>query len=196
MDLDLINNDFYNSYSTSFDKIPFNNTITGLLLKHLPATPQQILEIGSGPGALAVWLTQLGHQVTCIEPAEKAAEIARKKGLNVCVSKLQDFESDQKYDLILAISSLIHLPKNEIPTQISKIAKLLKTNGTVILTFIEGNTEGFEDPTGKGKMRFFTKFAENELTDILSVEFTLLEIEKLEVKSMNQTFFIFTLKKY
>lgn len=65
MNRDLINNEFYNAYADNFDKIPFDETLKPLVLKYLPEAGCDILEIGSGAGALALWLTTLGHQVTC-----------------------------------------------------------------------------------------------------------------------------------
>lgn len=79
MDLDYINQEFYNAYADCFDKIPFEEILTKLVLKYVTKSNCQILEIGSGAGALALWMTILGHNVTCIEPAEKPADIARKK---------------------------------------------------------------------------------------------------------------------
>ena len=160
MDLDYINQEFYNAYADCFDKIPFEEILTKLVLKYVTQSNCQILEIGSGAGALALWMTSLGHNITCIEPAEKPAEIARKKGLKVHTIKLQDFQVEQKFDYVLAISSLIHIPREEIPLQMRKISELLEKEGLAFVSFIEGVGEGYEDPTNKGKMRYFSKFSE------------------------------------
>jgi 2-polyprenyl-3-methyl-5-hydroxy-6-metoxy-1,4-benzoquinol methylase len=191
---DSINNEFYNVYGDHFDKIPFENVLPELISKYVTKSNSKILEIGSGAGALALWMTNLGHDVTCIEPAEKPAEKAREKKLRVHNIKFQDFQVDQKFDYILAISSLIHIPRLEIPFQIKKMSESLEKEGIAFVSFIEGREEGYEDPTNKGKMRFFSKFLEGELTEILSQYFSIVEIHKLEVKKMNQSFFLFVLK--
>jgi len=49
-----LNNEFYNEYAESFDKIPFEDVLTRLILNYLPTTGCNILEIGSGAGALAL----------------------------------------------------------------------------------------------------------------------------------------------
>lgn len=188
--MDSVNREFYNTFYDHFDKIPFEEVLTKLFLKYI-TKPNQILEIGSGTGALALWMTQLGHVVTCIEPAEKAAEIARKRGLKVEICNFQDFHSAQKFDSILAISSLIHIPRAEMESQIKKIAGLL--NGFVFLSFIEGEGEGYEDPTGVGKERFFAKFSEAELTKMLSTYFSIIETHRIESKRMHQTFLLFVM---
>ena len=121
---------------------------------------------------------ELGHHLTCIEPAEKPAGKAREKGLNVFQTRFQDFPVSQKYDVVLAISSLIHIPRSEIPSQMQKMSQLLKGNGIAFVSFIEGDSEGYEDPTGKGKNRFFSKFTQEELNALLSPLFSIIEIQK------------------
>lgn len=195
MKIDLTNNEFYNSYAESFDKIPFEDVLIPLILKHLPTFPCDVLEIGSGAGALALWMSKCGHHVLCIEPAEKAAKKAAEKGVNVSVMRFQDFPVSRKFDSIIAISSLIHISRVEMPLQIQKMSQLLKQDGIAVVSFIEGEGEGYEDPTGKGKNRFFSKFTEEELSDLLSPHFSLIEMHKIEVKKMNQSFFLMVLKR-
>lgn len=108
-DIDQINRDFYNSSGNTFNAIPFGEILPSLLLKY--GTGKEYLEIGSGPGALALWLKQQGYEVTCIEPAENLASVAAKNGLNVYPLTLQEFNTTHRYDCIVAISSLIHIPK-------------------------------------------------------------------------------------
>lgn len=194
MNIDLLNNEFYNEYAESFDKIPFEDILTRLILNYLPTTGCNILEIGSGAGALALWMTELGHNITCIEPAEKPAEKARLKGLNVCKTRLQDYYVNKKFDCIVAISSLIHIPRSEMPLQIQKLSQLIKREGIIFLSFIEGDCEGCEDPTRKGKERFFSKFTQDELNAMLSSHFSFLEVHRIDVKKMNQSFLLTVLK--
>lgn len=194
MNRDLLNKEFYNAYADSFDKIPFSEALIPLILRHLPASSTHLLEIGSGAGALALWMSTLGHQITCIEPAEKPAEKARQKGLNVNLMRFQDFPINGKFDSIIAISSLIHIPKLEMASQIEKIRQLLKPDGKVFVSFIEGDCECYEDPTGTGKNRFFSKFSEAELDVLLSPHFSIIELQKIEVSKMKQTFLLMALK--
>lgn len=195
MTIDKINNEFYNAYADSFDKIPFEDVLIPLILKHLSAPYCDILEIGSGAGALALWISKtLGHNITCIEPAEKPAKKATEKGLSVRQMRFQDFSVNQKFDVIFAISSLIHISRSQMPSQIQKMSQLLKANGLVFVSFIEGDCEGYEDPTGKGKNRFFSKFTLDELNTLLSLHFSVIDIHKIEVKKMNQSFFLMVLK--
>ncbi|MFI5343441.1 MAG: class I SAM-dependent methyltransferase [Chlamydiales bacterium] len=76
-----VNRYFYDHSSDAFDEIPFESILSDLFLKY--GTGQKVLEIGSGPGALALWLKNKGCDITCLEPAKKLAEKAIQRGLNV-----------------------------------------------------------------------------------------------------------------
>lgn len=193
MNIDRMNSEFYNEYSEFFDKIPFEDSLIPLILKYLPS-PGNILEIGAGAGALAAWMIKQGYEVICLEPAEKPAEKARLKGLSVITKRFQDYSTNLTFDGIIAISSLIHIPRSEMPLQIEKLSQLIKRGGTVIVSFIEGDSEGYEDPTGKGKMRFFSKFTQDELDSLLTPYFSIVESQKIEVKKMNQSFYLMVLR--
>lgn len=39
--------------------------------------------------------------------------------------------------------------------QVQKILQLIKPGGIALISFIEGDCEGYEDPAGKGKNLFF-----------------------------------------
>lgn len=183
-----VNNEFYNSSGNSFDKIPFDSTLTNLLLKH--GGGQEVLEIGSGPGALAYWLVEHGYRVTCIEPAEELSKQAQEKGLKVYTTTIQEFETNHQYDNVVAISSLIHVPKADLPLQIQKIFRLLKPQGKFFVSFIEGEGEGFEDPTRIGKLRYFSNWSEMELDNLLSPNFVLLEEHKIYNQKMDRNFLL------
>jgi 2-polyprenyl-3-methyl-5-hydroxy-6-metoxy-1,4-benzoquinol methylase len=196
MNIDILNNEYYNTFTNVFDNIPFEDVLLELFSKNVPKAKSEILEIGSGPGALAVWIESQGHKVTCIEPAEKPAEKARERNLKVFQMRFQDYHADQKFDSVVAISSLIHIPLLEMPRQINRISELLNPEGVAFFSFIEGEGESCEDPTRKGKNRFFSKFTENELDDLLLPYFLFIEKRKIEVKIMNKIFFLFVLKKH
>lgn len=183
-----VNNAFYNESGTSFDKIPFESLLPQLLLKY--ALGKEILEIGSGAGALASWLVEQGYNISCVEPAQELAKQAEEKGLKVYSTTIQQFQTDQQYDNIIAISSLIHVPKVDLPQQIQKIFHLLKPNGVFFVSFIEGENEGFEDPTQIGKLRYFAKWNEKELNDLFTPYFVLVESYKVYNKKMDRTFLL------
>ena len=191
MDIDTINKDFYNSSADSFDKIPFESLLPQMIQKYHQG--KTVLDIGSGPGTLAAWMASKGYEVVCIEPAAKPAAKAKEKGLTVHCVTIEEFEIDQHYDTILAISSLIHVPKEQLPSQIQKIASLLNPNGIFFVSLIIGSGEGLEDPTNLGKMRYFAHWLSHELDTLFSPFFTLLEEHQVQQKKMHR---YFTLRAY
>lgn len=191
--IETVNNDFYNDSGDSFDKIPFETLLPDLFLKYLLG--HTILEIGSGAGALAEWFVERGYQVTCLEPAQQLAMRAEVKGLSVIQTTIQNFSTDQKFDNIVAISSLIHVPKTDLSNQIKKIAGLLNPTGLFVVSFIEGEDEGFEDPTNVGKVRYFAKWTKLELEQLSSPYFTPLENHRIYNKKMDRTFLLMVYRK-
>jgi 2-polyprenyl-3-methyl-5-hydroxy-6-metoxy-1,4-benzoquinol methylase len=131
MNIDLINDEFYNANADRFDKVPFESILIPLILKYFTKPGCNILEIGSGGGSLALWMKNQGHTITCIEPAEKPAKKARAKGLKVYQKRFQDFTISQKFDGLIAISSLIHISRTEMPLQIERMSQLLTTEGKI-----------------------------------------------------------------
>lgn len=191
---DRLNNAYYDAFPDIFDVIPFEDVLLDLFLKYVP-NQSDIVEIGSGAGALALWLKDQGHKVICVEPAEIPAEKARKKNLTVVQTRIQDFHTDQKFNSVVAISSLIHVPLSEMPMVIKKISDLLTPSGIAIFSFIEGEGEQVEDPTEHGKDRFFAKLSESDLQELINPYFMFREMKKIEVPVMKQFFFLMVLQK-
>jgi hypothetical protein len=52
-----------------------------VILRHLPAAPARVLDVGGGPGPYACWLARLGHEVRLIDPVLPAE--AREAGFEV-----------------------------------------------------------------------------------------------------------------
>ncbi len=188
VDINHINASYYNSSGSSFDRIPCSAILTKLLKEY--EIKGNVLEIGSGPGNLALWMEESGCSVTCVEPAGEFAKKAIARGLKVYNVTLQQFEMDRVYDHVIAISSLIHIFKKDLPLQIKKIASGLKSGGTFFVTFIEGDSEALEDPTNKGKLRFFARFKEEEIAALLSPYFELQESYKIHQEKMDCNFFL------
>ena|ERR1700722_1115805 len=189
-DIDAINAEFYQHSGDKFERFPhpFEDLLPKLLKKHLKG--HTILDIGSGPGGLAVWLRDKGYEVTCVEPSKRLAESASQKGFKVYPLTFQNFETEEKFDCIVAISSLIHIPKHDLPTQLSKIAKLLNPQGLFFVSFLEGEGEGFADPSKEGRIRFFAKYTETVLNSLTKSDFHLLESHKIALPKLDLTFLL------
>jgi ubiquinone/menaquinone biosynthesis C-methylase UbiE len=84
-----------------------------LLERHLPAPPADVLDIGGGPGAYALWLARRGYTVRLVDPVELHVEQARAAGrlagAQVGDARALPFEDDSA-DALLMLGPLYHLP--------------------------------------------------------------------------------------
>jgi len=105
------------------------------------------------------------------------ARRCRKRGLKTLQSTLQDFKPEVEFHLISAICSLVHVPKEDCPAEIEKIAGCLAPRGLFLLALIEGEGEGIEEQE-TGFPRFFARYREKEILSLLEKKFELLEFGK------------------
>lgn len=76
------------------------------------------------------------------------------------------------FDGIIASSSLLHMPKSELPKVLRDIKRTLRDKGIFYVSMKEGHFEGWVEskkyPDGKG---FFSLYSEDELKDYLKDNF-------------------------
>ena len=92
------------------------------VLSHLPAPPVDVLEVGCGPGELALALSHAGYSVTAIDPDAPDGPIFRR-------TKLEDF-TDGSFDAVVASVSLHHV--EAVDAAFDKIVSLLRPGGRLI----------------------------------------------------------------
>ena len=110
-----------------------------------PLNNKKVLDIGCGGGLISELLSKKKANVTGIDEniynikqAKNHAKISSLK-INYLNKSLNSFnkKNKQKYDLILCLEVLEHVENVEESLEI--ISKLLKTNGTLILSTINRN---------------------------------------------------------
>jgi MPBQ/MSBQ methyltransferase len=104
------------------------------LIKFIPKGVKTILDVGCGVGGNAVKLSSLGYQVTGICPDPYQEQLFRKntKGAaKFCLSTLEKFKTEQKFDLILMSESVQYIPFKD---GLRKISQLLKPNGYLLIS--------------------------------------------------------------
>lgn len=104
---------------------------------------QNILDFGCGTGVLSYQLSNLNHAVTAIDldlsPKQAISEIIDfPKNINFIQGDIFDQKFDQKFDIILALDVLEHIPLNLLPKYLNLFSELLTPNGRLI---ISGPTE-------------------------------------------------------
>ena len=65
----------------------------------------RLLEVGCATGKATRPLLARGFDVTCVEPGVALAARARELGLDVHNARFEDFESDERFDLVFAATS-------------------------------------------------------------------------------------------
>lgn len=94
-------------------------------------TPLYILDIGCGTGKLNEELTKYG-KVTGVDKSPEAIKFCKQRGINnVIQNSIEDFETKNKFDCIIALDILEHCQNDA--TVIKKIYSLLKKDGIVII---------------------------------------------------------------
>lgn len=132
----------------------------------------RILDVGCGSGRDSIYFQKAGYQVTAFDGSITMVEHARKiLGKDVSLCTFEDFETDQKFDGIWAVASLLHVPRNDIDQIIKKFVGFLNHSGIFLMSFKE------RDEDFKAEGRRFTCFNEPSMRKILALD----EIEILEI---------------
>ncbi len=104
-------------------------------------TPTTALDIGAGSGRDANWLAAKGWQVTATEPAEALLKLAKQHSnerVTWCDASLPALANlptpHQHFDLILLSAVWMHLPIDDRPTAIKRLAELLSANGRMYIS--------------------------------------------------------------
>lgn len=94
----------------------------------LPPPPLRVLEIGAGDGRLARTLTELGYEVTAIDPA------AETGGL---VEPIPLIEASGAFDAAVAIVSLHHI--DPLEESFARLATLLPAGGLLVIDELDAD---------------------------------------------------------
>jgi len=93
-----------------------------LLIRHLPAAPATIVDVGGGSGVYACWLASRGYQVHLIDAVTKHVELARSASTSQPEAPLASAEvadarrlpqADRSADAVLLAGPLYHLVEKE-----------------------------------------------------------------------------------
>ena len=173
--LDQINQQCYDACYNNWDRFPFPHTLPDWIHRYHPHKDQAYaLDIGSGTGRLALWLQEHSFRVLCLDPSKQMVKICESKGLHCIQTTFQEFSGeDNSFSLIVSCLSLIHIPKEEWPTQLEKMHRLLKPKGVLILACLEGQDQHIQKESS-GFSRFFAYTSSNELCALLKPHFKLL----------------------
>jgi 2-polyprenyl-3-methyl-5-hydroxy-6-metoxy-1,4-benzoquinol methylase len=138
--------------------------------KDLPANAL-ILDAGCGSGRDSKAFIEMGYQVEAFDASSEIVKLAFKHtGLDVKHAVFDDVTAIDKYDAIWCCASLLHVPEDDLPTTLAKLAAALKPNGIWYLSFKYGDVQREKDG------RLFTDMNEDRRATLVS------DIPHVEVK--------------
>ena len=101
-----------------------------------PTKDKKVLDIGCGEGKDAVYMAQRGFSVTAfdltgsgIRKTLKLAEVRGVKHLQAYVDDINDFETDETFDIIYSTGTIQYLNEENIPGFFEKVKRMTKPNG-------------------------------------------------------------------
>ena len=103
------------------------------------------LELGCGDGSIALSLLNENKKLVLVDLSDVMIDKAKKrtppalvKNVTYTVSDIYSFQSEEKFDLVICVGVLAHVPS--IERLIIKIGSLLKDDGHLVLQYTEGNS--------------------------------------------------------
>lgn len=156
---------YYNENASKFVATTVDVNFTEMQDKFLAQLEQgaSILDFGCGSGRDSKYFLDKGYEVEAIDGSEELCKIASEyAGIEVKHMLFDQLEEVNKYDGIWACSSILHVPYNDLPIILKKIAEALKENGLVYTSFKYGTFEGERNG------RYFTDLNENMLAELLA----------------------------
>lgn len=130
-----------------------------------------ILDVGCGPGNNAKLLFEAdnSYKITGMDLSVEMINIAKRNapGCNFQVQDIRDIIPDKKYDAIIASFCIVHLSDEETSVLINRLSEMLKKNGTIFLSFMEGKKSGFETTSFSDDMIFFNYYKRDMIKNLL-----------------------------
>jgi SAM-dependent methyltransferase len=102
-------------------------------LERLPTTTPRILDVGGGTGDISATFVRRGGaaSATVVDPDEGSIELARSRGLDGFAGTIEEFQTDERFDLILMLNLIEHVA--DPVAVMAKAASLLERGGLIWL---------------------------------------------------------------
>ncbi|RZF90252.1 class I SAM-dependent methyltransferase [Pseudoalteromonas sp. N1230-9] len=156
--------DYYNQNAQAFVDATLDVDLTELYDEFLPLIPKNgtLLDAGCGSGRDAFIFKERGFNVDAFDISPEIAKLASEYlNQKVAVSSFKALNDVDKYDGIWCCASLIHVAKNDLTEAFNNLARALKPQGIVYVSFKYG--DGEREHNG----REFTDLNEQTLESII-----------------------------
>jgi SAM-dependent methyltransferase len=128
-----------------YESIPFADAHRAVL--HLiPATPGNVLDIGSGTGRDAAWFASQGHRVVAVEPTDAMRLPAMALHPSPRIEWLNDSLPDlallrsrgERFDVVMLSAVWMHLDTRQRRQAMPNLAALIRAGGVMIMSTRHG----------------------------------------------------------
>lgn len=155
---------YYNNNAKDFINNTFHVSMEALIREFLFFVPDggKILDLGCGSGRDSLYFMNNGYDIFAIDGSEEMVAHTKKYiGDRVQLATFESYNTEQTFDGIWALASLLHVDRENIEGIIRKYSSLLNDKGVFFMSF--KNRE--EDYRKDG--RFFTCFTEDGLVGLI-----------------------------
>ncbi len=136
--------DYYNNNAQIFFDETIDVDLSDLYDEFLPLLPKKaiLLDAGCGSGRDALVFKERGYSVDAFDISPAMVKLASEYlNQDVAVNSFQAFNDIDKYDGIWCCASLIHVAKNDLTAVFNNLARALKPQGVVYVSFKYGDGE-------------------------------------------------------
>jgi len=113
---------------------PDTQLVEPYLLEFLPQRKySKILDVGCGDGRSTIPLTKIAETVYGIDSSKKQIEYLKSKHIKNIIAEVGDINhlpfEHNFFDLVISLSVVEHIPRNELAQVFSEVKRVLKPNG-------------------------------------------------------------------
>ena len=134
--------DFYNENATTFIEGTVNVDFTQVQDAFLECLPDhaKILDFGCGSGRDTKYFLDHGCDVDAVDGSVELCKAASAyTGIVVKRMLFHELDVEDVYDGIWACASILHVEKAKLPDILKRMAKAVKENGTIYVSFKYGD---------------------------------------------------------
>ena len=128
-----------------YEEIPFSGA-HGAVMRLLPESSSNVLDVGAGSGRDAAWFAAQGHNVVAVEPSAGLRNAGRKEHRSSRIRWLDDrlptlekvLRAKASFDLVWVSAVWHHLPASQRRRAFRKLVSVLSPGGSIMISLRQG----------------------------------------------------------
>lgn len=157
----------------------------------------KILDLGAGTGVQSLLFKSSGYEnIIALDFCSEMIKLCATKGLSTIQGDYYNLNIKNEYDAIWSMNSLVHIPKKDFKLILNNIKAALKEEGIFYLGLYGGfDNEGIWENDNYIPKRFFSYYLFEDLKNIISESFEILESKEISVENTDLKYQSFICKK-